>query len=148
MIPDREFPLHLLDWQDAASAAAADRLSQLGYDQVTLCPTALPDAFGHGFVKGEYVWSKAFGEVVAHECGLPELTPADYLAHHADAMLFDVRPTAEYRQFTIPGSQSLPNSLLLANMAALTETGSMALLHCAGRTRSIHWGLHPESRRL
>ena len=137
MIPDREFPLHLLDWQDAASAAAADRLSQLGYDQVTLCPTALPDAFGHGFVKGEYVWSKAFGEVVAHECGLPELTPADYLAHHADAMLFDVRPTAEYRQFTIPGSQSLPNSLLLANMAALTETGSMALLHCAGRTRSI-----------
>ncbi|MED5351696.1 MAG: rhodanese-like domain-containing protein, partial [Pseudomonadota bacterium] len=47
------------------------------------------------------------------------------------------RPTAEYRRFTIPGSQSLPNSLLLANMEALKASGRTALLHCAGRTRSI-----------
>ena len=88
-------------------------------------------------MKGEYVWSKAFGEVLAHGCGLPEVTPAAYLEHHRDARLFDVRPTAEYNAFTIPGSQSLPNSLLLANLAALQDTGQMALLHCAGRTRSI-----------
>ena len=30
MVPDRDFPVHLLDWQDAASNAAAQRLSQLG----------------------------------------------------------------------------------------------------------------------
>lgn len=137
MVPDRGFPIHLLDWQDAASAAAANRLADLGYEDITSCQTSLPDSFGQGFVKGEFVWSKAFGEVVAHECGLPEVTPADYLADYADAMLFDVRPTAEYAQFTIPTSQSLPNSLLLANMKALKDSGKMALLHCAGRTRSI-----------
>jgi len=137
MVPDRGFPVHLLDWQDAASNAAAQRLAQLGYASVTRCPTSHPGGFGEGFVKGEYVWSKAFGEVLAHRCGLPEVTPSEYLKHHRDALLFDVRPTAEYRRFTIPGSQSLPNSLLLANMEALKGSGRTALLHCAGRTRSI-----------
>ena len=92
---------------------------------------------GRGFVKGEYVWSKAFGEVVAHEIDLPEVTPEQYLADYQDAQLFDVRPTAEYQDFTLPKSQSLPNSLLLANVQALKDTGKMSLLHCAGRTRSI-----------
>ncbi|MEC8130874.1 MAG: rhodanese-like domain-containing protein, partial [Pseudomonadota bacterium] len=137
LVPDRHFPIHLLDWQDAASEAAAWRLSELGYADVILCPTEHPREFGNGFVKGEYVWSKAFGEVVAHGCGLPEVTPATYLESRGDALLFDVRPTAEYREFTIPASQSLPNSLLLANMDALKDTGRTALLHCAGRTRSI-----------
>ena len=137
LVPDRHFPIHLLDWQDAASEAAAWRLSELGYADVILCPTEHPREFGNGFVKGEYVWSKAFGEVVAHGCGLPEVTPATYLESGADSLLLDVRPTAEYREFTLPASQSLPNSLLLANMDALKETGRTALLHCAGRTRSI-----------
>jgi rhodanese-related sulfurtransferase len=92
---------------------------------------------GRGFVKGEYVWSKAFGEVVAHEIDLPEVTPKQYLADYQNAQLFDVRPTAEYHDFTLPKSQSLPNSLLLANVQALKDTGRMSLLHCAGRTRSI-----------
>ena len=137
LIPDHSFPVHLLDWQDAGSDAAGWCLSRLGYTNVTRCPTSHPRQYGGGFVKGEYVWSKAFGEVLAHGCGLPEVTPAAYLEHHRDARLFDVRPTAEYNAFTIPGSQSLPNSLLLANLAALQDTGQMALLHCAGRTRSI-----------
>ena len=137
LVPDRDFPIHLLDWQDRASDAAVWCLEQLGYRHVTRCPTSHPGKFGDGFVKGEYVWSKAFGEVLAHECGLPEVTPADYLDSHRDARLFDVRPTAEYNAFTIPGSQSCPNSLLLANLDALRATGEMALLHCAGRTRSI-----------
>lgn len=141
LVPDREFPIHLLDWQDmpnrAPIEAAVNSLSRLGYSNVTRCITRIPDAFGHGFVKGEFVWSKAFGEVVAHTCGLPEVTPAEYLANYGDAQLFDVRPTAEYSQFTIPDSQSLPNSLLLGNMEALKQSDNIALLHCAGRTRSI-----------
>ena len=137
MVPDHTFPIHLLDWQDAASDAAARRLSELGYSDVNLCPTAHPGQYGNGFVKGEYVWSKAFGEVVAHACGLPEVTPAAYLESQTDLQLFDVRPTSEYREFTIPGSYSLPNSLLLGNMEGLKHTGRTALLHCAGRTRSI-----------
>ncbi|MEM7259421.1 MAG: rhodanese-like domain-containing protein, partial [Pseudomonadota bacterium] len=137
LIPQQDFPVYLLDWQDTASAVAAGQLEQMGYSQVTSCRTSKPDQFGNGFVKGEYVWSKAFGEVVAHTSNLPEVTPAEYLASYKDARLFDVRPTAEYAQFTIPRSQSLPNSLLLANMQALKATQGLALLHCAGRTRSI-----------
>ncbi len=137
LVPAVDFPIHLLDWQDAAANAAAWQLTELGYHNVTRCLTQHPEQFGHGFVKGEFVWSKAFGEVLAHTCGLPEITPEEYLAHHQNARLFDVRPTAEYSQFTIPGSQSLPNSQLLANLNTLEQTGEKALLHCAGRTRSI-----------
>jgi len=136
-VPDQDFPIHLLNWQDNSNDTAAKQLSQLGYNNVTRCTTDKPNSFGHGFVKGEFVWSKAFGEIVAHTCGLQEVTPAEYLANYRDAQLFDVRPTAEYSQFTIPDSQSLPNSLLLANMQELDQSGAMALLHCAGRTRSI-----------
>ncbi|MEC7237135.1 MAG: rhodanese-like domain-containing protein [Pseudomonadota bacterium] len=137
LVPDRGFHVHLLDWQDRASGAAATLLSQLGYQQLTVHQTSRPAAFGEGFVKGEYVWSKAFGEVVAHGVDFPEVTPDSYMRRHQGAPLFDVRPTAEYSQFTIPTSQSLPNSLLLANLTALRSTGKTALLHCAGRTRSI-----------
>ncbi|MBX2885335.1 MAG: hypothetical protein KTR32_35600 [Granulosicoccus sp.] len=137
LVPERDSPIHFLDWQNASSDAAAEQLTALGYTNVTRCKTSVPEGFGRGFVKGEYVWSKAFGEVVAHNCDLPEITPADYLAKYKDAQLYDVRPMAEYAQFTIPDSQSLPNSLLLDNMNALKQTGNMALLHCAGRTRSI-----------
>ena len=142
LIPDTDFAVHILDWQDAASSEAITQLSAMGYTQVTAHKTALPDSHDadnkeSGFVKGEYVWSKAFGEIVAHSTALLEVTPAQYLADYQGAMLFDVRPTAEYREFTLPGSQSLPNSLLLANADALAATGQVALLHCAGRTRSI-----------
>jgi len=137
LVPRPDFPIHLLDWQDAPSNAAAKCLAELGYTNVTRCTTHQPSEFGHGFVKGDFVWSKAFGEVVAHTCGLPEVTPEDYLKNYKQARLFDVRPTAEYTQFTIPNSQSLPNSLLLDNMEVLKQSGDMALLHCAGRTRSI-----------
>jgi rhodanese-related sulfurtransferase len=137
LIPDKALPIHLLDWQDAPSDAAANQLSKLGYSNIVRHKSELAKEFGQGFVKGEFVWSKAFGEVLAHVCGLQEVTPAEYLTHYKHAQFFDVRPTAEYAQFTIPESQSLPNSLLLANMEALKSSSKFALLHCAGRTRSI-----------
>lgn len=132
-----DFPVHFLDWQDAASSEAMHQLVAFGFTDITCHKTEKPSEMGRGFVKGEYVWSKAFGEVVAHQIDLPEITPQQYLADYQDAQLFDVRPTAEYQDFTLPNSQSLPNSLLLANVAALKGTGKMSLLHCAGRTRSI-----------
>lgn len=137
LIPELDFPIHFLDWQNAPANAAANQLSDLGYTNIKRHPTHVPAELGQGFVKGEFVWSKAFGEVVAHTSGLAEVTPAEYLANYKEAHLFDVRPSAEYSQFTIPSSQSLPNSLLLANMEALKNSGRFALLHCAGRTRSI-----------
>jgi rhodanese-related sulfurtransferase len=137
LFQEPDFPIHFLDWQDKASAEAIYQLETIGFHNITIHNTRKPAMMGRGFVKGEYVWSKAFGEVVAHEIDLPEVTPKQYLADYQDAQLFDVRPTAEYQNFTLPKSQSLPNSLLLANFQALKDTGKMSLLHCAGRTRSI-----------
>ena len=137
LFQEPDFPIHFLDWQDKASAEAIHQLKAIGFNNITIHNTRKPAMMGRGFVKGEYVWSKAFGEVVAHEIDLPEVTPKQYLADYQDAQLFDVRPTAEYQDFTLPKSQSLPNSLLLANVQALKDTGKMSLLHCAGRTRSI-----------
>ena len=137
LLQEPDFPIHFLDWQDKASAEAIHQLKAIGFRNITIHNTQKPAMMGRGFVKGEYVWSKAFGEVVAHEIDLPEVTPKQYLADYQDAQLFDVRPTAEYQDFTLPKSQSLPNSLLLANVQALKDTGKMSLLHCAGRTRSI-----------
>jgi len=137
LFQELNFPIHFLDWQDKASAEAIHQLKTIGFSNITIHNTRKPAMMGRGFVKGEYVWSKAFGEVVAHEIDLPEVTPKQYLADYPNAQLFDVRPTAEYQDFTLPKSQSLPNSLLLANVQALKDTGKMSLLHCAGRTRSI-----------
>ena len=137
LFQDHDFPIHFLNWQDKESAEAIHQLKAIGFRNITIHNTRNPAMMGRGFVKGEYVWSKAFGEVVAHEIDLPEVTPKQYLADYQDAQLFDVRPTAEYQDFTLPKSQSLPNSLLLANVQALKDTGKMSLLHCAGRTRSI-----------
>ena len=137
LFQEPDFPIHFLDWQDKASAETIHQLKAIGFNNITIHNTRKPAMMGRGFVKGEYVWSKAFGEVVAHEIDLPEVTPKQYLADYQDAQLFDVRPTAEYQDFTLPKSQSLPNSLLLANVQALKDTGKMSLLHCAGRTRSI-----------
>ena len=39
LLPDRDFPVHLLDWQDAASEAAADLLSTHGYTSILRCKT-------------------------------------------------------------------------------------------------------------
>ena len=90
-----------------------------------------------GYVQGEYVWSKAFGEVVAHQSDILEVTPQEYMTDYQDAQLVDVRPAGEYNRFTLPSSINLPNSLLLANMERLNNHADMVLLHCAGRTRSI-----------
>lgn len=60
LVPAKDFPIHLLDWQDEVSKAPANQLANLGYTNVARHATHKPDVFGHGFVKGEYVWSKAF----------------------------------------------------------------------------------------
>ena len=137
LCPDFGFPIHYLDWGDTASSVALAYMRDMGYHNITSHKTAAPTEPMTGFVQGEYVWSKAFGEIVSHLPGILEVTPQQYLADHPDAQLVDVRPAGEYNRFTLPGSKNLPNSLLLANMDALRRHDTTVLLHCAGRTRSI-----------
>ena len=137
LCPDQDFPIHFLDWGDAASVFALRLIKKLGYQNITPHKTTQPKEQVVGYVQGEYVWSKAFGEVVAHQLDILEVTPQKYLTDYQHARLVDVRPAGEYSRFTLPSSINLPNSLLLANMEPLNNHADMVLLHCAGRTRSI-----------
>ena len=137
LCPDRDFPIQFLNWEDPASTVAMDYIDRLGYRNVTPHKTTTPTNPVIGYVQGEYVWSKAFGEVVAHQSDILEVTPQDYVTDYQHAQLVDVRPAGEYNRFTLPGSINLPNSLLLANIDRLHDQVDMVLLHCAGRTRSI-----------
>ena len=137
LCPEQNFPIHFLDWGDTASTAALRYIEKLGYQNITTHQTTQPTDPVVGYVQGEYVWSKAFGEVVAHQSDILEVTPQQYMADYQHAQLVDVRPAGEYNRFTLPSSINLPNSLLLANMARLNNHADMVLLHCAGRTRSI-----------
>ena len=137
LIPDVHFPIQFLDWQTEASRCAYETLRGLGYNNLTRHVTYAPQNFGSGFVQGEYVWSKAFGEVLANLVEFQEVEAADYIIEAERWSLFDVRPTTEYRAFTLPTSQSLPNSMLLGNLTRLLSSKTLPLFHCAGRTRSI-----------
>ena len=137
LCPDQDFPIHFLNWEDAASIAALRSMEKLGYRNITLHKTTQPTDPVVGYVQGEYVWSKAFGEVVAHQSHILEVTPQQYMTDYQHAQLVDVRPAGEYNRFTLPSSINLPNSLLLANMERLNNHADLVLLHCAGRTRSI-----------
>ena len=137
LCPDQDFPIHFLNWEDAASIAALRSMEKLGYQNITSHKTTLPIDPMVGYVQGEYVWSKAFGEIVAHQSDILEVTPQQYMTDYQHAQLVDVRPAGEYNRFTLPSSLNLPNSLLLANMEQLGHNADMVLLHCAGRTRSI-----------
>ena len=134
---DRSFPIHYLDWGDTASEVTLKYMCGMGYHNVTAHKTMPPTGPNNGYVQGEYVWSKAFGEIVSHQSGVLEVSPKQYLSDHQDAQLVDVRPYNEYNRFTLPGSKNLPNSLLLANIDGLRQHDGLVLLHCAGRTRSI-----------
>ena len=137
LCPDQNFSIHFLDWGDTTSSVSLRYIEKLGYKNITCHQTTQPKDPVVGYVRGEYVWSKAFGEVVAHESEILEVTPQQYMANYQHAQLIDVRPSCEYNRFTLPNSINLPNSLLLANMEHLNNQADLVLLHCAGRTRSI-----------
>ena len=137
LCPDREFPIHFLDWNSMASSAAYAYIEKLGYTNLTSHKTYSPSSSMIGYVRGEYVWSKAFGEIVSHQSDILEVTPKEFHSKYQSAQLIDVRPMTEYKKFTLPNSKNLPNSTLLSNFNELRKNQEMALLHCAGRTRSI-----------
>ena len=145
MVPDRHFPIHLLDWQDPASDATHQRLLELGYRNIIRCPTGKPGQYGDGFVKGEYVWSKAFGEIMAHGYELPEVTPADYLGDESGGPFFLMcgqRPGITISPFGITEPAQQPAARQHGGAERHRPHGAAAL--CRARVRS--WGMHAEGR--
>jgi rhodanese-related sulfurtransferase len=96
---------------------------------------ALPTA------SGVNVPSKAFGEKVHKQRGVPEIAPEELKSLQVegkDVVIFDVRTPEEYDRFRIPGAMNVPGGDLILWATALKQKPETTLIvNCAGRTRSI-----------
>lgn len=143
LAPNPSVRMVLVDDDGRLSERAAGRLKALGYTGVHILDGGQGAwvAAGHKVVAGVNVPSKAFGELVEHECHTPSITAQ---ALHAmqqagqNVLILDGRPLQEHRKMAIPGAICCPNGELPYRIAdMLPGPDTPVVIHCAGRTRSI-----------
>jgi rhodanese-related sulfurtransferase len=149
------------DGSDADAEAAAGRLRQLGYRDVSLLADGLDGwtASGGELFSDVNAPSKAFGELVAELAGTPLLPTAEVAAllhgspgqnsapgrdetHRTDAappvVVVDARRFDEYTTMSIPTATSVPGAELVLRVRQLApDPATTVIVNCAGRTRSI-----------
>jgi rhodanese-related sulfurtransferase/predicted metal-dependent enzyme (double-stranded beta helix superfamily) len=147
LLPNPDARIVLMDsgeeGQMGRANRAAARLSRCGYNNVAVLDGGLKawrDA-GYEVFGGVNVPSKAFGEVVEHDCDTPRIDAADLktlVDDKTDLVILDSRPLDEYRNMSIPGGIDVPGAELVyrvKDFAPNPET--LVVVNCAGRTRSI-----------
>jgi rhodanese-related sulfurtransferase len=143
LLPRRTAPLVLLDDGDGDLAArAAARLKEFGYYDVDVLEggCAAWKATGGELFSGVNVPSKAFGEFVEHRYGTPRIPPAELLELKQSGrklVILDSRPWEEYHRMNIPGGVDAPGAELVYRVHDLAGPGTLVVVNCAGRTRSI-----------
>jgi rhodanese-related sulfurtransferase/predicted metal-dependent enzyme (double-stranded beta helix superfamily) len=143
LVPRRSTRIVLIDDADGLADRAAALMMRVGYRNLAVLAggvAAWRDA-GYELFSGVHVPSKAFGEVVEHEAGTPNLS-AQELKAKLDAgeklVILDSRPMDEYRAMSIPGGVDCPGAELVRfvhDVAPSSDT--LVVVNCAGRTRSI-----------
>jgi rhodanese-related sulfurtransferase len=137
------------DGSDAAAEAAAGRLRQLGYRDVSL----LAGGLGGWVTSGGELFSdvnapsKAFGELVAELTETPLVPAEEVAALLRDAprddgppavVVVDARRFDEYATMSVPTATSVPGAELVLRVRRLApDPATMVIVNCAGRTRSI-----------
>jgi len=147
LLPDPHVRIVLMDGGEAGADARANRaaaaLSRLGYTDLAVMRGGLAGwkAAGGEVFTGVNVPSKAFGEVVEHECDTPRIDAADLqklVDAGTDMVILDSRPLPEFTNMSIPGGVDCPGAELVyrvKDFAPRPET--LVVVNCAGRTRSI-----------
>ncbi|MDH3317234.1 MAG: rhodanese-like domain-containing protein [Gammaproteobacteria bacterium] len=143
LAPRQSVRMVVCDGGEGLGERAAERLTQLGYTDVSVLEggtLAWSDA-GYELFSGVNVPSKAFGEMVEHEYGTPSIS-AEELKSKLDAgdvvVVLDSRPYSEYHARNIPGGICVPGGELVYRVGELTPSGdALVVVNCAGRTRSI-----------
>jgi rhodanese-related sulfurtransferase len=144
LVPRRSCPIVLVaDGADDRASFAAVLARQLGYSRVSILAggtEAWRDS-GYELFEGQFVPSKAFGELVEKAFGVPHVSPVQlrkWMQAGRKLLLLDGRPRDEHRKMNIPGSISLPNGELAYRAQRLVpDDETTIVVHCAGRTRSI-----------
>jgi rhodanese-related sulfurtransferase len=128
--------------EDLAERAAA-KLRAIGYRDAAVMAGGMRAWAAAGFeiFTGVNVPSKAFGELVEHNCGTPHIAAAE-LKRRVDAgedlLIVDSRPMAEFRNMSIPGAFDCPGAELVYRVPdKVASPATLVVVNCAGRTRSI-----------
>jgi rhodanese-related sulfurtransferase len=144
LVPRRSARTVLCDGgTDGLAARAAERLAALGYTDVACLEGGIEGWRSAGFVlfSGVNVPSKAFGELVEHDCNTPRITATELAAKRDtgdDLVVLDSRPWEEYHRMNIPGGIDTPGAELVYRVHDLAPSPSrLVVVNCAGRTRSI-----------
>ena len=142
-LPRRSTRTVLVDAGDGVAERAAERMSALGYTDVSVLSGGIDAWADAGYIvfKGVNVPSKAFGEVVEHQAHTPSIS-ADEL--HAmfergeDLVVVDGRTPEEFNRMNIPRGMSVPNAELVYRIHDIAPSpDTTVVVNCAGRTRSI-----------
>ncbi len=144
LVPRKAAPLVLLDGgAEGLAERAAAKLAQLGYTDIEILEggCAAWKTSGGELFSGVNVPSKAFGEFVEHRYGTPRIPPAELrrlTASGRKLVILDSRPWEEYHRMSIPGGIDVPGAELVYRVHDLApEPGTLVVVNCAGRTRSI-----------
>jgi rhodanese-related sulfurtransferase len=142
-LPRRDVPIVALDGGEGLAQAAAERLRQMGYTDVSLLEGGIEGwrAAGGELFRDVNVPSKAFGELVEAERHTPSLSAPEVQAlidGGDDIVILDARRYDEYQTMSIPGSVSVPGAELALRARELApDPATRIIVNCAGRTRSI-----------
>ncbi len=143
LVPRKAALVVLTDGGEGLSARAAGVLEAMGYVNLALHEggAAAWRAEGGELFEGTNVPSKLFGEIVEAACATPALDAGEVrrrIDDGEDLVIVDGRPWVEYREFSITGGISCPNSELPRHVTDLAGSASATIVvNCAGRTRSI-----------
>lgn len=142
-LPCKDVPIVTIDGGEGLAEAAAQRLLDIGYTDVSVFfggVAAWKAAGGELFIDVN-VPSKAFGELVESVCHTPSLPAQDVKAlidAGEDFVIVDVRRFDEYQTMCIPGAVSVPGAELVFRIPHMAPNpATKVIVNCAGRTRSL-----------
>ena len=142
-LPRKDVPIVTLDDGEGAAELAAQRLSELGYVDVSVFKGGIPawKAAGGEVFKDVNVPSKSFGEFVESKRHTPSLSAQEVkklIDDQEDVVVVDVRRFDEYNTMSIPTGISVPGAELVLRISEIAPNPKTKIIvNCAGRTRSI-----------
>ena len=143
VVPRRATRIVWCDDGEGLAQVAAERMAGFGWQDVAVLAGGIAawEAAGHRIYAGVHVPSKAFAEVIEHECETPWIDSVQLKAmidQGADIALFDSRSYEEFHNNSIPTAVSVPGAELVYRFDDLVPSpATTVVVNCGGRTRSI-----------
>ena len=142
-LPKKNIPIVTLDDGEGYAELAAQRLSALGFSDVSVFEGGVKGwkTAGGEVFKDVNVPSKSFGELVESKRHTPSLSAQEVkqlIDNKEDVVVVDVRRFDEYNTMSIPTGISVPGAELVLRLPELAPNPkTKVIVNCAGRTRSI-----------